>query len=93
MAPGTGLPLAASTIRELGRVRELVCRWVAGHRYRFLGVTLLCKSDPAAVQRLVCSWLSGVRLIGSVLSERDPPLNGSSNAVVSCAQGWLPSAH
>lgn len=45
-ALGTRLPLVAYNIPGAGRVQELVYRWVAGHRYRFRGVTPLCESDP-----------------------------------------------
>ena len=45
-ALGTQLPLHVYRLPGVGPVQEFVYRWVAAHRYRFRGVTPLCKSEP-----------------------------------------------
>jgi predicted DCC family thiol-disulfide oxidoreductase YuxK len=45
-ALGTDLPLMLYRVPLMGRIQEVVYRWVAAHRYRFRGVTPLCESDP-----------------------------------------------
>lgn len=45
-ALGTQLPLWIYRLPGVGRVQEMIYRWVAAHRYRFRGVTPLCESEP-----------------------------------------------
>ncbi len=45
-ALGSGVPLLVYRLPGVGRVQEVVYRWVAAHRYRFRGVTPLCEAEP-----------------------------------------------
>src|SRR5579875_396703 len=47
-AIGTRLPLMLYRIPGIRFIEEAICRWVAGHRYRFRGTTPYCESHPAA---------------------------------------------
>jgi predicted DCC family thiol-disulfide oxidoreductase YuxK len=47
-ALGPRLPLMIYRIPGVRQVQELVYRWVAGHRYRFRGMTPYCESHPVA---------------------------------------------
>ncbi|WP_232375527.1 thiol-disulfide oxidoreductase DCC family protein [Mycolicibacterium baixiangningiae] len=46
-ALGTRLPLMAYRLPGIRWFQDAVYRWVAGHRYRFPGVTPYCETSPA----------------------------------------------
>lgn len=45
-ALGTPLPVRIYRIPGIGRLEDVIYRWVAAHRYRFRGVTPLCEAEP-----------------------------------------------
>jgi len=47
-AIGTRIPLAIYRIPGIRFIEDAIYRWVAGHRYRFPGMTPYCESHPAA---------------------------------------------
>jgi predicted DCC family thiol-disulfide oxidoreductase YuxK len=48
VALGTRLPLRIYRIPGIRFIQNSVYRWVANHRYRFLGTTPYCESHPVA---------------------------------------------